>query len=200
MDLARRSCTRPRFTKPTRAAGSITKTGSAASNSTLSASPALASPESDESRRPVINVALVVAGLGHVEYGFGAPERVIQLLSEEVASSGDDTATVLPYIIASKPLDSGVWLGSEHPMQATEPAVSPASEPEKQMLAPTTRDADAVRQWLNDPWGRKMADAVLLYDWIDDEPKRRSQYEHRRAKVAFGLDESASDSGVYNVY
>ena len=131
--------------------------------------------EQSASGRRVVNIALVVCGLGHCEYGFGAPERVVQLLSEQSSSpSADDTATLLPYIIASKPLDSGIWLGYEHPSQPSAlhdhhtqndvPAI--LSEP----VEPRDESADAVERWLNDPWGRKVADAVLLYDWIDQEP------------------------------
>ncbi|SPO31269.1 uncharacterized protein UTRI_05921_B [Ustilago trichophora] len=130
--------------------------------------------EARETDRPIVNVALVVCGLGHCEYGFGAPERVVQLLSHQDECS-DDSATLLPYIIASKPLDSGVWLGYEHPLQST-PSQSNSTDtldstpPEDTPLEPPRTSRDAVQRWLTDPWGRKMADAVLLYDWIDDEP------------------------------
>lgn len=143
----------------------------AASSQHLATSPAVEAGEND---RPIVNVALVVCGLGHCEYGFGAPERVVQLLSHQDDCS-DDSAPLLPYIIASKPLDSGVWLGYEHPLQLRSTQSNctdmPAStQPEDKRLEPPQTSADAVQRWLTDPWGRKMADAVLLYDWIDDEP------------------------------
>ncbi|CDU22472.1 uncharacterized protein SPSC_01102 [Sporisorium scitamineum] len=131
--------------------------------------------EEDVSSRPVVNIALVVCGLGHCEYGFGAPERVVQLLSEQGSSStAEDTSKLLPYIIASKPLDSGIWLGYEHPSQPFSSneinAVQQAPEPKhSETLAKTLTGSGAVERWLNDPWGRKMADAVLLYDWIDED-------------------------------
>ncbi|TKY88189.1 hypothetical protein EX895_002899 [Sporisorium graminicola] len=131
--------------------------------------------EKDNSSRPIVNIALVVCGLGHCEYGFGAPERVVQLLSKQGESStANDTSTLLPYIIASKPLDSGIWLGYEHPSRASASnrldTAQQASEPKQsEALEPASTDLGAVERWLNDPWGRKMADAVLLYDWIDDE-------------------------------
>lgn len=137
-----------------------------------------ATATANDSDRPIINVALVVCGLGHAEYGFGAPERVVQLLSQQGTSSDHDLATLLPYIIASKPLDSGIWLGYEYQSQDTEPsdvateASRPASEAKQvEMPSPVNNSTAAVQRWLNDPWGRRMADAVLLYDWIDDEPK-----------------------------
>lgn len=109
--------------------------------------------------RPVVNVALVVCGLGHCEYGFGAPERVVQLLSQhDEAEAGEWTR---PYIIASKPLDSGIWLGYEHAQSKDS-----AGEPDAGKQETATRAE--VQQWLSDPWARKMADAVLLYDWIDE--------------------------------
>ncbi|SPO30082.1 uncharacterized protein UTRI_05921 [Ustilago trichophora] len=143
----------------------------AATSQHLAASPAIEAGEND---RPIVNVALVVCGLGHCEYGFGAPERVVQLLSHQDDSS-DGSATLLPYIIASKPLDSGVWLGYEHSLQPTSTQsnctdMPTSTQPEDKPLEPTLTCADAVQRWLTDPWGRKMADAVLLYDWIDDEP------------------------------
>ncbi|KAF6767038.1 protein of unknown function DUF399 [Kalmanozyma brasiliensis GHG001] len=138
----------------------------------------LPSTTADDSDRPIINVALVVCGLGHAEYGFGAPERVVQLLSEHNASSDQSLAALLPYIIASKPLDSGIWLGYEYqspdtkPQDVTAETSHPPSEvTQAETLSPANNSTEAVQRWLNDPWGRKMADAVLLYDWIDDEPK-----------------------------
>ncbi|CBQ69947.1 conserved hypothetical protein [Sporisorium reilianum SRZ2] len=129
--------------------------------------------DKDDTSRRVINIALVVCGLGHCEYGFGAPERVVQLLSEQSAVA-DETATLLPYIIASKPLDSGIWLGYEHPSQPSAPsgldsAQQGSEQKQSESLEPTSTGSHAVERWLNDPWGRKMADAVLLYEWIDDE-------------------------------
>ncbi|GAK67066.1 uncharacterized protein PAN0_016d5292 [Moesziomyces antarcticus] len=116
--------------------------------------------------RPVVNVALVVCGLGHCEYGFGAPERVVQLLSQHSPAEGEWTR---PYIIASKPLDSGIWLGYEH-------AQSKASAQEHDAGKQETATRAEVQQWLSDPWARKMADAVVLYDWID-EPTNEGEAE-----------------------
>lgn len=139
--------------------------------------------EASDASRPVVNVALVVCGLGHCEYGFGAPERVVQLLSQQGSSHSEGQA-LLPYIIASKPFDSGIWLGYEHPLQSesedgssktdadttTDPKLVEDSIERPQTMKQKPVTADTVQQWLHDPWGRKMADAVLLYDWIDDEP------------------------------
>lgn len=140
----------------------------------------------DHSGRPIVNIALVVCGLGHCEYGFGAPERVVELLSQQSSSTAEDGTTLLPYIIASKPLDSGLWLGYEHPSALSVPNGNEAendlsssteqvpgrNEPEALKSAATT--PEAVERWLGDPWGRKLADAVLLYDWIDNEPDQEA--------------------------
>ncbi|GAC95399.1 hypothetical protein PHSY_002974 [Pseudozyma hubeiensis SY62] len=129
----------------------------------LSADPAA---DADDSGRPIINVALVVCGLGHCEYGFGAPERVVELLSgHSEGSSHGDLSSLLPYIIASKPLDSGIWLGSEHPSQ-------PSADNDN--VNAKDESPAAVQRWLDDPWGRKLADAIVLYEWIDNEPAEES--------------------------
>lgn len=145
----------------------------------LSADPA---GNAEDSGRPIINVALVVCGLGHCEYGFGAPERVVELLSgHSEAGSRDNLSSLLPYIIASKPLDSGIWLGSEHPSQsstANDNAAAKDGTPSSAAEAPDLPQSDgapaAVQRWLADPWGRKLADAIVLYDWIDNEPAEES--------------------------
>ena len=138
-----------------------------------------AAGESSDAGQPIVHVVLVVCGLGHCEYGFGAPERVVQLLSQQDAPSSHSLIP-MTYIIASKPLDSGIWLGYEHPLQSvtSEQATTddgavtqahPVTE-EPQTVEPKEVTRDAVKQWLSGPWDRKMADAVLLYNWIDDQP------------------------------
>ncbi len=106
--------------------------------------------------RPVVNVALVVCGLGHCEYGFGAPERVVQLLSRQDASSSDASSTLLPYIIASKPLDSGIWLGYEHAVERSDAGATNTAVPAQASVV-TERKAspEAVKRWLDDSWGAK---------------------------------------------
>ncbi|PWY99363.1 hypothetical protein BCV70DRAFT_162733 [Testicularia cyperi] len=130
--------------------------------------------------RPVVNVALVVCGLGHCEYGFGAPERVLDILQQssdgEATTLADSTEEerILPYIIASKPLDSGIWLGYEHALEQEKIEETCNSKKMDKPTAPVISSVDSaqnVDKWRNDPWSRKMADAVVLYDWIDEEPE-----------------------------
>lgn len=149
--------------------------------------------ETDVSGRPIVNITLVICGLGHCEYGFGAPERVVELLSQRgTPSSSDDTAPLLPYIIASKPLDSGIWLGHEHQSQPStsddaisNARISPAAG-EIFQLEPSQSTRASVDRWLADPWGRKLADAIVMYDWIDDEPDQEASTnadEHQPAAI-----------------
>lgn len=133
----------------------------------------------DGDERSIVNIALVVCGLGHCEYGFGAPERVVELLFQQVAAL-DDHATLLPYVIASKPVDSGIWLGHESPVQpdtsgsrTSDPVGGVATLGNAAAIQPHESSLEEVRRWLSDPWGRKLADAILLYDWVDDEPAER---------------------------
>ncbi|SPO39560.1 uncharacterized protein PSFLO_05041 [Pseudozyma flocculosa] len=152
----------------------------------------------------VVNVTLCIAGLGHVEYGMGAPERVIHLLRRsqspfaqqqrpgDAATSADDAreASAEPYerdpdleaiepiIIASKPADSGIWLGFEAP--STPPEVDGSSP------ATTVQEARPLQRgrWEEDPWQRKLADAVVLYEWRDEEvaPEAEAEVEVEAAR------------------
>ncbi|MCO5562922.1 hypothetical protein L7F22_016558 [Adiantum nelumboides] len=80
------------------------------------------------------NLVIAICGLGHCEWRFGAPERL----------RGD----AKPYIILSKPNDSGYW--SENVAEHSEDDKNPTSQQQK-----------------GEEWQRKQADAILLYDWID---------------------------------
>ncbi|CAO1624878.1 unnamed protein product [Sympodiomycopsis kandeliae] len=108
----------------------------------------LQSPDNDcEQEVEHRNVVMVVAGLGHVESGFGAPERVY-----------DDDDTKQGLIVLSKPKDSALWLGPEW-------------QPSVQRDSPS-QDGDAVDQnhtssQADVGWERKLADAIVLYDWQD---------------------------------
>ncbi len=86
-----------------------------------------------------------ICGLGHGEYGFGAPERVVQLLQRRgtIQDGGDEEWT--PFLIVSKPEDGSYWIGD------------------------ASKQDDTGVAWNSDPWRRKMADAVVLYEWHDDE-------------------------------
>ncbi|KAN0062872.1 hypothetical protein ACQY0O_004693 [Thecaphora frezii] len=136
----------------------------------------------EEHGAEVVNVTLCIAGLGHVEYGHGVPERVLHLLrhpdrpfpqavnadeSAALNSNGDeDLSTIEPYIIASKPADSGVWLGFESSQQKAEPEATLAA----QICEHGKSEGYGVGgRWSDDPWQRKLADAVVLYEWRDSD-------------------------------
>lgn len=97
------------------------------------------------------NVVLVVAGLGHVEGGFGAPERVAE---HERAKKA--------LIVLSKPNDSGLWLGPEWDKGQTATRKAEKGEKESEIAGAGTPLHDAG-------WERKLADAVVLYDWVEFE-------------------------------
>lgn len=79
------------------------------------------------------NVVIAICGLGHCEWRFGAPER---LRGEEH-----------PYVIVSKPNDSGYW-----PENIKEPI----------------KDGNHTAPYQEgEEWQRKQADTILLYEWID---------------------------------
>ncbi|PWN20551.1 SAICAR synthase-like protein [Microstroma glucosiphilum] len=83
------------------------------------------------------NIVLVVAGLGHIEAGFGAPERLAQSVPGPDAPA-DKSGGQRPLIILSKPKDSSLWLGPEW--------VDPAST---QLLTPRTGEMQAITpEWL----------------------------------------------------
>lgn len=71
------------------------------------------------------NIVVAVAGLGHCEWGYGAPERLKGMTGIE------------PYIIMTKPEDSGYWKALPNP----EPLAS--------------------------QWKDKQADVIVLYEWVD---------------------------------
>lgn len=150
--------------------------GARPAENVLHSLPASSREAAVQAERPVVNIALVVCGLGHCEYGFGAPERVVQLLAEGEKKE-EDVDVVMPFIIASKPVDSGIWLGYEHALQPAavgktivEGVSAGSIGEEATKVRSSSETAETAKRWLEDPWGRKMADAVLLYDWIDDEP------------------------------
>lgn len=81
------------------------------------------------------NIVIAICGIGHCEWQFGAPERL----------RGD----AQPYIIVSKPNDSGYW--PENTAVHKEDDSNPA----------------LPHQQKGEEWQRKQADAILLYDWVD---------------------------------
>lgn len=84
------------------------------------------------------NIVLVVAGLGHVEAGFGAPERLAQTVPGPDAPA-EEGGGQRPLIILSKPKDSSLWLGPEW--------VDPSSP--QQSPAPRTGETQTITpEWL----------------------------------------------------
>lgn len=139
------------------------------------------------------NIVMVVAGLGHVQAGFGAPERVVMPGEERAGGAvaegqkedgGKDVKESL--IVLSMPRDSSLWLGAEWKPpapQERDSAVAPTAatpspaktggdaanqEPAVAVAAPS-QSASAV---IPEGWDRKLADAIVLYDWIDLEKEK----------------------------
>lgn len=79
------------------------------SESTRGQSPSASTEDTEVEHR---NIVLVVAGLGHVEAGFGAPERLAQSVPGP-DTPADSRGRQRPLIILSKPKDSSLWLGPE---------------------------------------------------------------------------------------
>ncbi|CAO1617478.1 unnamed protein product [Parajaminaea phylloscopi] len=116
------------------------------------------------------NYVLVVAGLGHVQGGFGGPERVAAWLRDQSRSSSDTPESI---IVLSMPNDSSLWLGPEW---AAAPSPHPAPPPaHKDARGATTSIASEVAETIPEGWGRKVADAIVLYDWVDFETEVRAQ-------------------------
>ncbi|PWN37672.1 uncharacterized protein FA14DRAFT_17410 [Meira miltonrushii] len=82
------------------------------------------------------NIVIAICGLGHCEWRFGAPERL--------------RGNAQPYIIVSKPNDSGFW--PENTVENTEH---------------DSNSTPSSHQQKGEEWQRKQADAILLYDWVD---------------------------------
>lgn len=78
------------------------------------------------------NIVMVVAGLGHIEAGFGAPERV----------DSDEKEPYKSLIVLSKPNDSPLWLGPEW-----------IGLP--QMSKPATLQAEEATSSVNPEWAAK---------------------------------------------
>lgn len=76
-------------------------------------------------------VVVAICGVGHCEWSFGAPERVQQMTS------------LKPYVIISKPADSGFW---------------PAIEEVSSHFHISDHD---------DQWQRQQADTIFLYEWVE---------------------------------
>ena len=95
-------------------------------------------------------VALVICGLGHCEYGLGAPERTVDMLKNKGLNH------IHPLVVAAKPNDSGIWL-----------------YPDRNRNRNRNRSVHPPKHsgWSDEPTRRSIADAVLLYDWKDDHPE-----------------------------
>lgn len=99
-----------------------------------------------------VNIVMVICGLGHCEYGFGAPERLVKYLQSEATSS--ELRRLRPFIIASKFNDARIWRVHE---------VESAASVKHELAAHRSTTEDAVHEWLEQPWQRKLADAVVLH-------------------------------------
>lgn len=106
-------------------------------------------PASDEDRYQeveTVDTVFAVCGSGHCEFGLGTPERCVTFLKESSLMGID------PVIIISKPRDSEVWLGPEY------------NESDEEDQAMIGRESS---RWKESGWERKLADLVVLYDWLD---------------------------------
>lgn len=115
------------------------------------------------------NIVMVVAGSGHLQAGFGAPERV---------TKDNDVKSLT---VVSMPLDASLWLGPEwqgpRGGQGAEegstngPIAVPVDTLKATRASSESEDAGALsrRAAIEEGWGRKLADAIVLYDWVDTD-------------------------------
>lgn len=115
------------------------------------------------------NIVMVVAGSGHLQAGFGAPERV---------TKDNDVKSLT---VVSMPLDASLWLGPEwqgpsggqgaekdsrtgSTAVSVEPSKATKTAPEVESHGTLSKHAA-----IEEGWDRKLADAIVLYDWVDTD-------------------------------
>lgn len=128
------------------------------------------------------NIVMVVAGLGHIQAGFGGPERVSTNNSRADQDTSKDDYNNL--IVLSVPRDSSLWLGPEweQPSVETDGPSKGASglphdqgdrEPAQKPLESTETSPSGAK--ISEGWDRKLADAIVLYDWVDFDAESQEQ-------------------------
>lgn len=127
------------------------------------------------------NIVMVVAGLGHIQAGFGGPERIWDWIChyrEPTRTGVDDSIIVL-----SMPNDSSLWLGPEwqgKPMFCPvdggddEGASGASGAPDTKPFSRAALMKNS-RERIPEGWDRKLANAIVLYDWVDFDAEAQPQ-------------------------
>ncbi|PWN27127.1 hypothetical protein BDZ90DRAFT_232687 [Jaminaea rosea] len=147
------------------------------------------------------NIVMVVAGLGHVQAGFGAPERVVREIVEGSVSGQKDAKRERDsLIVLSMPKDSSLWLGPEWRAPSAGEVEAGAAQPSSRndgtlaqsKAASESAAAEGKEAVIPEGWDRKLADAIVLYDWVDWEKEN----EKKAAAAATPASDQASPSAA----